>query len=266
LAKLAKHVHTHETVIGDVDKQFTLWNIKFDAELKEPAAMLAWRTLTDHKCDPQALKSALYHAAVHLDGAQELSKRWKQYLAIRQSAFDHLSELQKTFLQLMALKFRSDQFMDHLFFFYGVKKREVVFFERFPELLERFESILKVLKVQTAKRHSLRAMLTAAGESLLHIYVEDATEGFFPEEVAVLLEAGASAYGLSGPSYSMGAVRRRYLRFQEQYYLNYEVTRRLVREFRSQGGGGTDLSGFVDAEIADSFYPLVRVYLDEYVS
>jgi hypothetical protein len=265
LAKLAKHVHTHETVIGDVDKQFTLWNIKFDVELKEAAPMLAWRTLTDHKCDPQTLKSALYHAAVHLDGAQELSTRWTQYLAIRQTAFDHLSELKKTFQQLMALKFRSDEFMDQLFFFYGVKKREVVFFERFPELLERFESMLKVLKVQTTKRHSLRAMLTAAGESLLHIYVEAFTDEDFPEEVAVLLEAGAEAYGLSGPSYSTAAVRRRYKRFREKYHRTYEVNRRLVRQFRSQGGAGTDLSSFVDAEITKGHYSLVMDYLDKYV-
>ena len=49
--------------------EFRRWEIHFDAALKSPDTLNAWRALLDRQCDARALKSALYYAAFTWEGA-----------------------------------------------------------------------------------------------------------------------------------------------------------------------------------------------------
>jgi hypothetical protein len=250
---------------------FERWEIKFDAALERPGTLKAWRTLIQkqkHRCDPRSLKSALYDAAVYLDTAQESPREVGAYLQEREAALNQLAKLKQMVRELMAHKLGTEGVVDQLLLLYGVKKKDVRFVKDFPALLERFESILKIIKETTAERHALRAMLTAMGEALVHIYVKETTGRLLTEEVAVLLQAGATSYGLDhGPRYSAAAVSRRYRRFRTRASHTDDVIRELVRQFGS-GNFGVRLDRFVEAGMVldmmmGRFYEDQRGYLDK---
>lgn len=246
---------------------FGRWEGKFDAALKRLDRLKAWRTLVDRQCDPLALKSALYYAAEHLDAAQELPEKWRAYSSAWEDAVNPLIELEKTLQQLMAVRALGIQIADDLLWFYGVKKREIAFLKAFPAMLERIERILTLIKVPTAIiQNRLKDKLTARGEALLYIYVKETTGKVFKEEVSVLLEAGAAAYGHEHmPGYGRDTAYRRYSRFKdrEPHQFQFRAMQQLVREFIANGGG-TGLAEFVTAGIIERVYDNFMDYMDRY--
>jgi hypothetical protein len=225
-----------------------MWETHFDAELKRPDTLKAWRTLIGRDCDPHALKSALFYAARSLDAAQEVPGEWEAFSRAREASLTQLSELKKTLRELIALRTGRRQVASDLLFLHGIKKRGVIVFGDFPRMLEQFESILKVLKLPLTKRHVFKAWLIASGEALLHIYVKERTGALFSEESAVLLEAGAASYGIDrGPNYSEEAVRIRYRRFRAREGNDYGAMRQLVRRFMRDGGAF--LENFANARL-----------------
>lgn len=83
---------------------FRQWENLFDAELKKPAARIAWRKLTDHHCDPHALKASLFYAAYHLKDAQEVPEAWEAFDRARQTTLDQVTQLKKVLRGLMLLR------------------------------------------------------------------------------------------------------------------------------------------------------------------
>jgi hypothetical protein len=173
------------------------WEIRFDAALKNEGAQEAWQKLTaEEGCDPNALKSALYYAAYCLEGAQDAPQAWENYSRVRGTLFMQSSELKKTLRELMWLSVAGERLVSGLITFHGLNKQYVAFLRKFPKLLDRFENVLRILSMPPQQRHQTRALLTAAGEALLHIYVKENTGSSYGADAALLLKAGAVSYGL----------------------------------------------------------------------
>jgi hypothetical protein len=130
---------------------FRKWEIRFDEEIKKPAPKLAWRTLLEHHCDRQALKSVLFYAADHLLLAYE-SVQGNEFDITREEVLTKVEGLKKSIYQLMTLRIRSETAAIWAMFLWGVKKNDSSFFHAFPDLLGRFENILKVLKLPRARQ------------------------------------------------------------------------------------------------------------------
>ena len=244
---------------------FSRWEGKFDDALERPDRLKAWRTLVDHQCDPLALKSALYYASEHLYAAHELPEKWRAYSSAWEDAVDPLIELEKTLHRLMEVRALGIQIADDLLLFYGVKKREITFFKTLPATLGRIERILTIIKVpSTIIRNRLKDMLTASGEALLYTYVKETTKKVFKEEVSILLEASAAAYGHRHvPGYDGDTAYRRYVRFRGREPYQFKTMQHLVREFISNGGG-TGLAEFAKVRAIELGYDTFTDYMDRY--
>jgi len=228
---------------------FKQWEILFDAELNKPdnsATRMAWRTLTGHQCDPLALKSSLFYAAHRLKAAQEVPRAWEAFNSARETTLNQVAQLKKVLRELMLPRTLGRQVASDVLFLWRVKKKDVSFFQGFPGLLERFESVLKVLVLPSARRDTFQDWLIASGESLLHIYVQEITGKLFSEETAVLLEASAASCGLDRVrEFSEEAVSRRHRRFRRHNAIDYiEMTMVVSRISRP---GHTFLKRFLDA-------------------
>lgn len=232
---------------------FRDWERRFDAELKKPAAKIAWRTLLENHCDPQALKSALYYAADHLRLAYD-AHRGNEFEIAREQTLTQIARLRETMRQLTSTRIQSKAVASHAMFLWGIKKKEIECFQNFPTLLVRFEKILGVLRLPRARRDTLEDWLIASGESLLHVYVKEVTTKTFSEENAVLLEAAAAACGFDhGREYSTEAVGRRWLRFRKRKDSDHKELRSLVHSIK--GSRETFLDDFLDVRI-------VHLYLE----
>lgn len=244
---------------------FKQWEILFDAQLKNPATRIAWRTLTDHHCDPHALKSSLFYAAHRLKDAQEVPQAWKAFDRARETTLNQVAQLKKVLRELMLLRTQGRQVAGDVLVVWDVKRKDVSFFQGFPGLLERFESVLEVLDLPSARRDTFQDWLIASGESLLHIYVKEITGKLFSEETSVLLEASAVSCGLGrGREYSTEAVSRRYRRFRRRNNSDYKHMTVLVS--RIGRPGDTFLERFLDARkvefsLPDPFRVLRRIFL-----
>jgi hypothetical protein len=231
---------------------FKRWESLFDAELKKPATRIAWRTLRDHHCDPFALKSSLFYAAYRLKDAQEVPQAWEAFDRARETTLSQVAQLKKVLRGLLLLQTQGRQVASDVLWLWGVKNKDVSFFQGFPGLLERFESVLKVLYLPSERRDTFQDWLIASGELLLHLYVKEITGKLFTEETSVLLEASAVCCGFGhGREYSTEeAVSRRYRRwFQNRKNKNsdYVEIRRLVEQFG--GDGNTFLKNVLDARL-----------------
>lgn len=221
---------------GGSPRGFGQWESLFDAELKKPAPRIAWRTLTDHHCDPRALKSALFYAADRLKDAQEVPQTWQDFNRARQETLNQVVELKKTLRELMVLRTPRGEAADTALFLSGVKKKDASLFKDFPGLLMRFESVLRVLQFPSERRDTFQDWLIASGELLLHIYVKEITKNLFSAETSVLLEANAVSCGLNlGREYSTEAVSRRFRRFRRGNDSDYKEIKVLVRRFARNG-------------------------------
>jgi hypothetical protein len=238
---------------------FKQWEILFDAELNnpdKPATLMAWRTLTGHHCDPHALKSSLFYAAGHLKDAQEVPQAWEAFGGALETTLNQVARLKNVLRELMLLRTRGRQVASDMLLAWEVKKKDVSFLQGFPGLLERFESVLKVLVLPSARRDTFQDWMIASGESLLHIYVQEITGKLFSEETAVLLEASAASCGLDRVrEFSEEAVSRRYRRFRRHNAIDYiEMTMVVSRISRP---GDTFLKRFLDARKV-MLAPLIR--------
>jgi hypothetical protein len=91
---------------------FRRWESAFDVALKNPSARLAWQTLTQEDCNPDALKSALYYAAYTTKSAYELPKEFVAFSRAREATLQLLRDLQRT---LRTPAFGKDSIADKLF-------------------------------------------------------------------------------------------------------------------------------------------------------
>src|SRR5438132_14176230 len=97
------------------EDDFTRWQKKFDVALERPDRLKAWRTLIDHhRCDPNALKSALYYAAYNLSGPQECPRDWGPYARARKTIFTKLRELRESLRELSSLMFAGERIVSFL--------------------------------------------------------------------------------------------------------------------------------------------------------
>jgi hypothetical protein len=115
---------------------FKQWEMLFDAELNNPdktATRRAWRILvTDHHCDPHALKSLLLYAAFYLKEAQEASQAWAAFGKARETTLKKVAQLKKPLRELMLLSTPRGQVASELLFAWRVKKKDVSFSKAFP--------------------------------------------------------------------------------------------------------------------------------------
>lgn len=119
--------------------------------------------------------------------------------SIRQSKgndVEPVEQLKKVLRGLMLLRTQGRQVASDVLWLWGVKNKDVSFFQGFPGFLERFESVLKILGLPSERRDTFQDWLIASGELLLHLYVKEITGKLFSEESSVLLEASAVSCGL----------------------------------------------------------------------
>jgi hypothetical protein len=244
---------------------FKQWERNFTACLDRRDMQAAWRTLVEHGCNPDVLKSALYHAADCLSVAEESPRAFGAFFRVRKDIFDELSKLKRDLRNLTSLTVGGEPMLSFLWSFYRVKSEHVVFFNMFPTLLERLEKTLMVPKTVLTKRIRKRfpGEFVASGEAVLHIYVKETTRRLFPLDTALVLEGGAIAYRIDGkPSYDDEAVKKRYRRYQDERYGGYKLTRLLVRQFVSEAPR-VDLHTFVNRRTFELSYNVVMDYLED---
>jgi hypothetical protein len=225
----------------------------------------AWRTLVEHGCNPDALKSALYHAADYLSVAEESPKAFGAYFRIRKDISDELSKLKRDLRRLSSLTISGEWMLRFLWSFYRVESEHIVFFNMFPKLLERLEKTLTIPKVVLTKRirKRLPGAFVATGEAVLHIYVKETTRRWFRLDTALVLEGGAIAYRIDRkPSYDDEAVKKRYRRYRDEQCGDYKLIRLLVRQFVSEAPN-IDLHTFINRRTFAAGYNVAMDYLED---
>jgi hypothetical protein len=245
---------------------FKQWERNFDACLLDRTdVQAAWRTLVEHGCTADTLKSALYHAAEYLSVAEESPKEFGAYFRIRKDISEELSKLKRDLRRLTSLTLGGERMLSVLWSFYQVKSEHVVFFNMFPTLLERLEKTLTAPKAVLTKRNRKRAPgeFVASGEAVLHIYVKETTRRLFPLDTALVLEGGAIAYRIDRkPSYDDEAVKKRYRRYKKERDGDHNLTRLLVRQFVSETPR-IDLHMFVNRRTFELGYNVAMDYLED---
>lgn len=249
---MSKFSKPHRRKIID---DFRRWEIGFNAEMKLDEANLgkAWSKLIEERCDPDALKSALYYAAVVLTSAYELPQRFDAFSRAKEETLAQLAKLKKALESLMLPSFRSQAMADRIFRVYGVARKHVRFFRNFPSTLQRFEDILEFVHFPRDRPGTKAFSEIARGEALLHLYVEETTGRMFPAETAILLKAAAEAYDVKHlPSYDVDAVNRRYRRwFRARKDRDYRNLKALVREIKKHDGARF-LGNFLEVQVMTS--------------
>lgn len=244
---------------------FERWERNFTTCLDREDMEAAWRTLVEHGCNPDALKSALYHAADYLSVAEESPQALRAYFRIRKDISDELSKLKRDLRRLSSLTIGGEWMLRFLWSFYRVKSEQVVFFNMFPTLLERLEKTVTVPKTVLTKRIRKRfpGAFVASGEAVLHIYVKETTRRLFPLDTAMVLEGGAIAYRIGRkPSYDDEAVKKRYRRYKKERDGDYNLARLLVRQFVSEAPR-IDLHTFVNRRTFELGYNVAMDYLED---
>ena len=193
--------------------------------------------MVHHGCNPAALRSLLYYAAQGLDAAQEFLQELAAFVHAREATLAQLSDLKEALKMLMAPKILGAPVVRHLSLIADVRKNYRRFFMEFPEKLQQFENILKMIDSPTLERIDIeRDSEIARAEALLHIYVKETTGKFFTQHTAVLLLTGAVSYGLENmPSYDAETVHRRYTRWSRKYREAHALLTDLVQDIRGDG-------------------------------
>jgi hypothetical protein len=103
---------------------FRRWEIGFNAAMKFDDDNIggAWRKLIDAGCDPDALKSALYYAAVVLRSACELPQNLHAFFLSKRETLAQLAKLKKALESLTLQSFGGRAIADRVFHVYGVTK------------------------------------------------------------------------------------------------------------------------------------------------
>jgi hypothetical protein len=228
---------------------------------------MAWQKVLEQNCDPRLVKSALYYAAKGSSLAHEAPVALAQYIAGKKRILTHLSELKNELRLLASLKCGTEHVTNELWLFFGLRKEHVLFFETFPTLIDRLQRILAVPQVQPQRRYAKRtAKYIESVEAPLHIYLKETTTKLLSPQTAVLLEAAADAYGLEcPPAYDEGTVAKRYRRFRDDQRSEYQLYRRLIRQFLSSKPQ-VDLHSFLYRRAIEVLYDQTMDYFEELAS
>ena len=203
---------TVESLDRDLRLGFIKWLPRFQTRIENsPGAAQAWDTLLEG-CNEQDLEWAFYWAVDVIDTGTYVPNL-KEFNGKSADLLRRMRTLRPLLKDVMDAKVAGVPFWYAYFGLLGFSRKDAFRFRKFWADFTWFEEKLALCTGTTKgprKRPKLR--LALPGE-LLHCYVREGTGRPHHEEVSVLLEIAAKAYGLDVRIFSQGAIEKRYKRF-----------------------------------------------------